>query len=284
MSQFVKVIPDEKLREIFNVKALPHILCPGCGTGTVMNSVARAIKSLNLDLDKVVIVSGIGCSGRAYTYFNTDAIHTTHGRTLPLATAIKVVRPDLHVIVISGDGDLFAIGGNHFIHAARRNIDLTVISINNFTYGMTGGQLGPTTPSHSITTTSSFGHLEHPFNLVQLAASAGAVFVARWTTYHVYLLQKSIEKAIMKKGFAFIDVVSQCPTYYGRYNNFRNAANMVKHFKEVSVIKMNAKPEEAIIDPHNKIVVGEFVNIERPEFSERINNFIKSAAVERIIE
>jgi len=269
------IMEKHPLNKYVREDVLPHILCPGCGIGTVINAVARALKNLEVPPEDVVVVSGIGCSGRASGYFNTDSVHTTHGRALPLATAIKITKPHMKVIVIAGDGDLFAIGGNHFIHSARRNIDLTVIAVNNFNYGMTGGQLGPTTPSHAVTSTSKQGNFEHPFNLVHLAAAAGAVYVARWTTFHVNLLTKSIEKAISKRGFSFIDVISQCPTYFDRYNRLGDAVSALKLFQKRSVIKNGYDPALAIADPFDKIICGEFVNKERPEYSERLQNIIK---------
>lgn len=270
----LQVLPPHNLHDIIREDRLPHILCPGCGIGIVIGAIARAIKELNLDLSKIVIVSGIGCSGRASMYFKTDAFHTTHGRALPLATAIKIARPELKVIVIAGDGDLFAIGGNHFIHAARRNINLTVICINNFNYGMTGGQEGPTTPIKSLTSTSPYGSMEHPFNLVALAASAGATYVARWTVAHVNLLTKSIKRAIQKKGLSFIDVLSPCPTYYGRYNRIGTTLDIMNMYLKLSRVKSGIPPQNAILDLHKEIIVGEFVDVEKPEFSELLHKFV----------
>jgi len=270
----LQILPPHNLHNLIREETLPHILCPGCGIGIVIGAIARAIKELKLDPKKIVIVSGIGCSGRASMYFKTDAFHTTHGRALPLATAIKIANPDLHVIVITGDGDLFAIGGNHFIHAARRNVDITVVCINNFNYGMTGGQEGPTSPINSITTTSPYGSMEHPFNLVALAASAGATYVARWTVAHVHLLTRSLKKAIQKKGFSFIDVLSPCPTYYGRYNRLGTSLDMIKLYHKISRVRSGIHPSEAGVDLNKEIIVGEFVNIEKPEFSDIIHKFV----------
>ncbi|MHA1917310.1 MAG: thiamine pyrophosphate-dependent enzyme [Candidatus Ranarchaeia archaeon] len=261
---------------------LPNVWCSGCGIGILLNAIVTAIDSLEIDMDKVVLVSGIGCTGRFAGYFNTDSFHTTHGRAIPLATGIKLANPDLHVIVVSGDGDLFAIGGNHFIHAARRNIDLTVICVNNQNYGMTGGQLGPTSPHLSITTTSRAGNLEHPFNLVQLASSAGAVFVARWTTYHVNQIQKSFIKGLNKNGFSFLEVVSPCPTYFERYNALGDPIALMHRLKNISSISRSGDPNDAIIDYPNKIVCGEFVNMDKQEYSDQIKKHIENTKLQKI--
>ncbi len=244
---------------------MPHIWCEGCGNGIILNCFAGALSELNLDPNKVVVVSGIGCIGRISGYTNTDSYHTTHGRAIAFAIGAKLAKPELKVVVISGDGDLFAIGGNHFIHAARRNIDIPVICANNFNYGMTGGQYAPTTPLEAWTTTTPYGNIEHPFNLVYLAAASGAVYVARWTTLHVRRLTESIKKALQKEGFSFIEVISPCPELYGRYNQMRTGLDMMKWFKEASEVQHNLDPAKAEITP-SKIVLGEFVNIEKPSY------------------
>ena len=246
---------------------IPHIWCPGCGNGIVLNAFLSALHELDFDMDKLVVVSGIGCIGRIAGYINADAFHTTHGRAIPFAFGVKVVRPDLEVVVISGDGDLFAIGGNHFIHAARRNVDMLVICVNNFNYGMTGGQVGPTTPLEAYTTTTPYENIEHPFNLVQLAAAAGAVYVARWTAVHPRRLKECIKKALGKKGFRFIEVISPCPEEFGRRNRLRDAVAFMKELREKSVPARRKDPSEAYIG-WDKIVVGEFVDIEKPEYTE----------------
>jgi 2-oxoglutarate ferredoxin oxidoreductase subunit beta len=244
---------------------IPHIWCEGCGNGIILNCFARALSELNIDLNKLVVVSGIGCIGRVSGYINTDSFHTTHGRPIAFATGVKLANPELKVVVISGDGDLFAIGGNHFIHAARRNMDIQVICANNFIYGMTGGQSGPTTPLDSLTTTTPYGNIEEAFNLVHLAAACGAVYVARWTTFHTRWLTESIKKALQKEGFSFIEVVSQCPEIFGRYNKMETAIKMMQWFKETSTLQHLSDPAEAEIRPHN-IMVGEFVDIEKPSY------------------
>ncbi len=246
---------------------IPHIWCTGCGYGILMGEFLRAIDELGLDPDKIVIVSGIGCISRIPGYLNLDGLHVTHGRAIAVATGVKLANPDLHVVVFGGDGDLFAIGGNHFIHAARRNIEMTVICGNNFNYGMTGGQVAPTTPLQGRTTTSPYGNLENPFNLVYLAAAAGATYVARWTAIHVKWLRESIKKALMKKGFSFIEYISPCPEYYGRRNRMRDPLDWMRWFKEKSVIMNGIDPAKAELSM-DRIVVGEFVDYERPGYVE----------------
>src|SRR5574341_2294644 len=193
---------------------LPHIWCPGCGIGIGLGTFTQALKEAEVSLDRLCVVSGIGCTGRVAGYVKCDSFHTTHGRAIPFATGLHLANPELEVVVFSGDGDLAAIGGNHLIHAARRNLDLTVICINNFVYGMTGGQMGPTTPQGAISATSPFGNIEYAFNLPHLAASCGAVYVARWTVLDIVKLKKSMQEALNKKGFSFIEIMSPCPTLY----------------------------------------------------------------------
>ena len=195
--------------------ALPHIWCPGCGNGIILAAIVRAIDRLGLDHKKTVMVSGIGCSSRASGYMNFDTVHTAHGRALTFATGIKLAKPELNVMVITGDGDATAIGGNHFIHAARRNVDITTIIFNNSIYGMTGGQYSPLTPAGSKATTAPYGHIERPFDIAALAAAAGAVYVARSTAYHATLTTDLVVKGIESKGFAVIDAITQCPISYG---------------------------------------------------------------------
>src|SRR5512142_662192 len=210
----IQLEPPNPVESFLRTDRMPHVWCPGCGIGTTVNSFTRALIDSNADLNKLAVVSGIGCTGRVAGYLNLDSFHTTHGRAIPFATGLKLARPDLDVVVYSGDGDLFAIGGNHFIHAARRNVDIKVICVNNLVYAMTGGQTGPTTPGPVITATAPYGVFEPSFNLVQLAEAAGAAYVARWTTYHVKQLARSMEEILNKKGFCFIEVLSPCPTLY----------------------------------------------------------------------
>jgi 2-oxoglutarate ferredoxin oxidoreductase subunit beta len=255
---------DELLRD----ERLPHIWCQGCGIGTAVSCFISALMRSGLDLDKVVVVSGIGCTGRVAGYVRLDSFHTTHGRAIPFATGLKLANPELKVVVFSGDGDLIAIGGNHFIHAARRNMDLTIICVNNFNYGMTGGQLGPTTPTEARTSTSPRGNLEHPFNVPYLATAAGATYVARWTVLHARRLEKSIHTALLKPGFTVVEIISPCPTLYGRWNRKRYETGMFEYYHRKAVVRHDAKPWEVDIGLAGEIICGEFVNIERPTFQE----------------
>ncbi|MGB9722573.1 MAG: thiamine pyrophosphate-dependent enzyme [Chloroflexia bacterium] len=255
---------DALLRE----DRIPHIWCPGCGLGVALTCFLSALLQTDLDLDKVVVVSGIGCSGRVAGYVRLDSFHTTHGRAIPFATGLKLANPELKVVVFSGDGDLIAIGGNHFIHAARRNLDMTVICVNNLNYGMTGGQVAPTTPVAARTTTSPYGNYEPPFNLPALAAASGAVYVSRWTTLQVRQLERSFLEALTKRGFTFVEIISPCPTLYGRANRLGSGLDMMRYFREKSVIRHGADPREADIYFGGPIVVGNFVNLDRPSYQE----------------
>ncbi|MFC2066360.1 thiamine pyrophosphate-dependent enzyme [Chloroflexota bacterium] len=252
------------LDDYLRVDRFPHIYCPGCGLGLVLNCFLRGLLKSGLDLDNVAVVSGIGCTGRVAGYIKLDSFHTTHGRAIPFATGLKLANPKLKVVVFSGDGDLLSIGGGHFIHAARRNIDITVLLANNFIYGMTGGQLAPTTPLTARTTTSSRGSIEEPFNIPYLAASSGAVYVARWTTAHTRRLERAITEALHKRGFSMVEAISPCPTYYGRMNKQGNGLEQMKYFRDNSVIKQGANPAHAGVGISGQIVVGKFVDIERP--------------------
>ncbi len=247
---------------------LPHIWCAGCGLGTALNCFLGALIQTGLDPEQVAVVSGIGCSGRAAGYVAMDSFHTTHGRAIPFATGLKLANPKLKVVVFSGDGDLIAIGGNHFIHAARRNMDMTVICVNNFIYGMTGGQLAPTTPTDARTSTSPKGNRDHPFNLAYLAAASGASYVARWTTLHVRRLQRSLAEALMKPGFSFVEIISPCPTLYGRLNKQKSGLEQMAHYKEHSIIQHGADPRQADISLSGQIIVGKFVDLAKPSYLE----------------
>ncbi|HUT82242.1 MAG TPA: thiamine pyrophosphate-dependent enzyme [Candidatus Bathyarchaeia archaeon] len=250
---------------------LPHVWCSGCGLGSVLNCFIHAIADSGLDSKKIAIVSGIGCTGRMSGYLNLDVFHTTHGRAIPFAIGLKLANPELKVIVLSGDGDLFAIGGNHIIHAARRNADITVICSNNFIYGMTGGQLAPTTPLDSWSTTSPYGNVEPAFNLCALVAAAGAVYVARWTSLDARRLQVSMEEAIHKKGFSFIEVLPPCPTTFGRRNKFETGLKMLEYFDQNTSIHHNTDPKDVPIIFNGKLVVGKFVDLkDRPTLNDRI--------------
>jgi 2-oxoglutarate ferredoxin oxidoreductase subunit beta len=248
---------------------LPNIFCGGCGNGIAMNTFFKGMESADIDFDSIVMVSGIGCSSRIPGYVKCDSLHTTHGRAITFATGLKVGNPDLNVVVFSGDGDAAAIGGNHLIHAARRNINLTVVCVNNNIYGMTGGQISPTSPKGSFGTTAPYGSRETPFNLAELVTGAGASFVSRWTTAHPLQLSNSIKKALLNPGFSFVEVVSQCPTYFGRKNKLKSSVVMMNAFKENSINKRRADKmdKDELI---GKIVVGEFVNNPAKELTENI--------------
>ncbi|MCK4793909.1 MAG: 2-oxoacid:ferredoxin oxidoreductase subunit beta [Desulfobacteraceae bacterium] len=241
--------------------------CPGCGNGIITQAILRAIDELGLDMEDFIFVSGIGCSAWIPSpLFAADTLHTTHGRPIAFATGIKLSLPEKNVLVASGDGDLAAIGGNHLIHAARRNINLTVVLVNNGIYGMTGGQTAPTTPRGVSTITSPFGALEHTFDICAMVAAAGSPYVARWTTYHPRQITRCIKKAIRKKGFALVEVISQCPVQFGRAANLGKAVDMLKYYKDNSIRIQKAKDldKEALKD---RIVVGEFVDVEKAELT-----------------
>jgi 2-oxoglutarate ferredoxin oxidoreductase subunit beta len=278
----VQAVMEHPFLKYLRSAMIPHIWCPGCGNGIVLNCFVQALDELGMDLDRLVVVSGIGCIGRTAGYTNTDSFHTTHGRALAFASGVKLANPELEVVVVSGDGDLFAIGGNHFIHAARRNMGIKVVCVNNFNYGMTGGQQGPTTPLEAFTTTSPYGNIEHPFNLVHLAAASGAVYVARWTTLHVRRLTQSVKKALQKEGFCFIEVVSPCPEIFGRYNRMRSGLEMMEWFKKASVVQSFSDPGKAEIGLE-RIVVGEFVDIEKLSYEKLLHEKI-SQINERALE
>jgi 2-oxoglutarate ferredoxin oxidoreductase subunit beta len=266
--EIVAVEPPHPMNRLLRQDRLPHIWCAGCGLGTALNCFLGAVIKSGLDQDQIAVVSGIGCSGRVAGYVAMDSFHTTHGRAIPFATGLKLANPALKVVVFSGDGDLIAIGGNHFIHAARRNMDLTVICVNNFIYGMTGGQLGPTTPTEARTSTSLVGNRDHPFNLAYLAAASGASYVARWTTLHVRRLERALTEALLKPGFSFVEVISPCPTLYGRLNKLRTGLEQMEYYKEHSIIRHGADPRQADIGLTGQIVVGKFVDLDKPSYLE----------------
>ena len=246
--------------------------CPGCGIGMVSQAILRAIDELELDIDDFVFVSGIGCSAWIPSpFYNADTLHTTHGRPIAFATGVKLGLPDKHVMVVSGDGDLTAIGGNHLIHAARRNIDITVVLVNNGIYGMTGGQTAPTTPRGIKTVTSPYGAMEYDFDISPMVVAAGASYVARWTTSHLRQMTRSVKKGIQKKGFALVEAVSQCPVQYGRASKLGSAVQMLKYFKENSVqLNQAQKMDENALA--GKIIVGEFIDREKAELAEQWHN------------
>ncbi len=264
---------DEQLRRMrkyLRLNLFPTTFCPGCGCGTILNAFIHALDELGIQPEEVVTVTGIGCSSWIPSpYFNGDVLHTTHGRSIAFATGVKIMKPDMNVVVFGGDGDLMSIGGNHLIHAARRNIDLTVFLVNNFVYGMTGGQVSSTTPTYTSTTSTPYGNAENPFSVAELVAAAGAVYVARWTTYHVNQLVKSMKEALTKKGFSFIEIISQCPVNYGRSLGMRSGPEFLRYFKENSIHVREA--EKLTRDElKNKFIIGKLLDIEREEFTERL--------------
>jgi 2-oxoglutarate ferredoxin oxidoreductase subunit beta len=256
-------------------KRFPSLWCPGCGDGIFLGALLRAIDKSGYTKDQIVLVSGIGCSGRITTYVDFNTLHTTHGRALTFATGIKLAKPELKVIAIMGDGDAVAIGGNHFIHAARRNIEITAIVINNSVYGMTGGQLSPATPLEMKTATSPYGNLENPFDICKLAEAAGSVFVARSAVYHVKLTEKLISKAINKRGFAVLEIISQCPVQYGRRAGLSSAVEMMKWQRDntVKVEKAEGLSEEGL---RGKIRIGVLVDKEALTYQERLESLRES--------
>ncbi len=257
-------------------KKFPHVWCPGCGIGIMLGSLIRAIDRIGYEKDEVVLVSGIGCSGRLPVYVDFNTLHTTHGRALTFATGIKLAKPSLKVIVIMGDGDAVAIGGNHFIHSARRNIDLTAIILNNSIYGMTGGQNSPTTPYGMKSTTTVYSNIEQDFKISELAVTAGAVFVGRGTVYHARLLDDLMEKAFLKKGFSVVEVISHCHTQYGRQNRLGSAVEMMESQRDHAVpvekgLKMKSEELE------DKILIGVLIDKELPVYQDEYDK-IRSRA------
>ena len=274
-------VEDNPIDCYLRVDRIPHIWCAGCGIGPATGCFIRAIQRTGLDPDKIALVSGIGCTGRVAGYVKLDSFHTTHGRALPFATGLKLGNPDLNPVVFSGDGDLIAIGGNHLIHSARRNIDMTVICINNFNYGMTGGQMGPTTPLGARSTTSPYGNFEYPFNVPYLVAASGATYVARWTVLHLRQLERSIAEALTKPGFSFIEVLSPCPTVYGRMNKLPRGLDEMHSYQQRCVIRNGADPKDADIALDGPIVVGKFVDIERPTFWDMCRQVLDRAGMQK---
>lgn len=262
------VLVENPVEPFLRMDRIPHIWCAGCGIGTTLNCFARALIDSKIDTRRVAVVSGIGCSGRVAGYLKLDSFHTTHGRAIPFATGLKLANPSLEVVVYSGDGDLFAIGGNHLIHAARRNIDLKVICINNLIYAMTGGQTGPATPEHMLTSTAPYGTYEPAFNMPQLVESAGAGYVARWTTYHVRQLTRSMTEIFQRRGFSFIEVLSPCPTLYQRRNKLGDGLEAMKLYKERGKTKPSTPTSEVALTPGGDIILGKFVDRQRPDYLE----------------
>ena len=258
---------------------LPHIWCPGCGIGIVLNSYLEALSRSGIPAEDTVLVSGIGCTARLPGYSSIDSYHTIHGRSIAFATGLKVANPALRVSVISGDGDLFNIGGNHIMHAARRNIDMLVICVNNFNYGMTGGQHGATTPVGSVTASSPFGSMEDSFNLPYIMAALGASYVARWTVLHVRQLVQSIARGMKHHGLSFIEILSTCPPNFGKDNSFPDGLSEMEHYRKYCTVDNSADLRGINIDFAAKkpIVLGEFVNERRKTYHEREEHVIRMA-------
>ncbi|OIQ01041.1 MAG: 2-oxoacid:ferredoxin oxidoreductase subunit beta [Syntrophobacteraceae bacterium CG2_30_61_12] len=261
------------VRDYLRERFFPHIWCPGCGHGVVLNSLLRTVEELGFTKNQIAVVSGIGCSSRISGYVDFHTLHTLHGRALAFATGLKLQKPDLRVIVPMGDGDALAIGGNHFLHAARRNIDLTAIVMNNRTYGMTGGQYSPLSGVGTAATTAPYGNIDPGFDTVRLAAAAGATFVARTTTYHVQQLVKILGEAIQHQGFSVVEVLSQCPTYFGRKNKAGSAVDMMRQFKDQTTpVGSEAKQGNPAL-----IERGVFVREQRPEYCAAYDEVVRRA-------
>ncbi len=251
-------------------KALPLIFCPGCGDGTVLNIFIRAVEELDI-LKDLALVGGIGCSGWLPTYLQADVLHVLHGRAIPFATGLKLTDPHRKVVVFTGDGDGVGIGGNHFIHGARRNIDLTVIMVNNGIYGMTGGQVAPTTPLHGRTQTSPYGNLEFPFDVCDLARAAGATYVSRWTTAHPKQLLRAIKEGISHPGFSFIEVLSQCPTQAGKYVEGTSDPGELLNLLRKRAIAVERARSMPVQELKGRVAVGKIHHVtEKKEFSRSI--------------
>lgn len=264
----------QDLRKYLRVEMMPNVWCPGCGHGNISRAVATAMDSMSLDPDQVVLVGGIGCAGRTPFYMNTHAMHTTHGRALAYATGVKLAKPSLTVIAVLGDGDALAIGGNHFLHACRRNIDITAVIYNNGIYGMTGGQAAPTTPEGFRSATTTLGNIEPPFDIVSLALAAGATYVARTTTFDLREMPAQIEAAIRHRGFSVVEILTQCPTYYGRLNRLGDASQMLDYERDITVPLVELTRDEVA----RGLPIGVFRDEARPEYVDRYRAMAERAA------
>ncbi|MBW2607760.1 MAG: 2-oxoacid:ferredoxin oxidoreductase subunit beta [Deltaproteobacteria bacterium] len=261
------------VKDYIRERFFPHMWCPGCGHGIVLNNMLRAIEKLGMSKNDIVMVSGIGCSARISGYVDFHTLHTIHGRALAFATGVKMSRPEVNIIVPMGDGDALAIGGNHFIHAARRNIDITAIVMNNRIYGMTGGQYSPLSGYGIRATTSPYMNIDHAFDVIELAKAAGATFVARTTTYHVQQIVDIIQKAILHKGFSVVEIMSQCPTYFGRKNKEGSAVDMLERYKRITT-PIGSKAKK---DNPDLIERGIFIQKEMPEYCTEYDKVIEMA-------
>ncbi|MDR2006630.1 MAG: 2-oxoacid:ferredoxin oxidoreductase subunit beta [Acidaminococcales bacterium] len=270
---------EQLIEKYFRPGRLPHIWCPGCANGIITGALVKAIYRTGLDKDNIAVVSGIGCSSRASGYLDFNTVHSAHGRALPFATGIKLAAPQMTVIVITGDGDAAAIGGNHFIHAARRNIDLTVLLYNNNTYGMTGGQYSPLTPTNSKASTAPYGTVDRPFDLAALARGAGATFAARGSAFHAPMLVDLILSGIRHKGFSLVEAVASCPISYGRQNKLGDAPAMLKWQRDHAV---PAAAYEKLNDEQkaDKFPIGVLHQADAPEYTEEYAKIIARARKE----
>ena len=275
--------PKNPMEDFLRMDRIPHIWCSGCGIGVVVSSFVDALKKSSLDLSKVAIVSGIGCTGRVAGYVKLDSFHSTHGRPIPFATGLKLANPELKVVVFSGDGDIFGIGGNHFIHAARRNMDMVVICVNNFNYAMTGGQVAATTPTDANASTAPFGNFERPFSVPYLADACGASYVARWTCLHIRRVTKSMQEALDKKGFSLIEVIAPCVTLYARRNRLGDGLNLLKYYYDNSIIQHGADTRTLDITYQGKMICGKFVDRERPTFLDAMNTHMKKVLGDKYV-
>jgi 2-oxoglutarate ferredoxin oxidoreductase subunit beta len=265
---------EHPLESWLRMDRIPHIWCSTCGIGVAVTCFIEAMKKAEVNRNDLCVVSGIGCSGRIAGYIKQDSFHTTHGRAVPFAVGLKLANPRLKVVVLSGDGDISSIGGNHLIHTARRNLDITIICINNFIYAMTGGQVAPTTPRTAIATTAPYGSYENPFNLPALVTACGATYVARWTALHVRRLTTSITEAVQRKGFSFVEVICPCTTLYARKNKLGSGLDLMKFYHDNAVIAHGADPNDVDIQFQSQIKVGKFIDIERPSYLDGYNDYM----------
>ena len=269
-----------EIKHLLRTHRLPHIWCPGCGNGIITQAFLRAVRRLDLDPDRICVVSGIGCSSRVVEYLDFDTVHTAHGRAIPFATGIKIARPELNVVVLAGDGDIAAIGGNHFIHGARRNIDITVIIFNNSNYGMTGGQYSPLTLFGEKATTAPYGMVEQPFDMCDLARGAGATFVARSTTWHAEKLVDLIVQGMEHRGFSSIEVITGCHVNYGKRNRRETAVKMLQWQKEhsVPIARFRSMTEE---ERKKYFPIGIIHSETRPEYTEEYAKIARTKCDDR---
>ncbi len=272
----MKSIPLKRIHKFLrHKKKFPHVWCAGCSNGIVLGATIRAIADMGYEKDNIAMVSGIGCSSRMPVYVDFNTLHTLHGRAIAYATGVKLAKPNMEVIVVTGDGDATAIGGNHLIHAARRNINITVILVNNYIYGMTGGQYSPTTPLNDLSSTTPYGNMDPTFDICELAMGAGASFVARTSAYHVVEMQSFIKQAFEHKGFSLIEIISACPVIYGRLNKKGTAPEMMMWMKK-NIIPIKAYEKLEPEEQESKISRGVLRKIEKPEYVEQYGKLITS--------